>query len=227
MTGSGKSNFMTWLLERLDHSPHVIYDTKHDDKFLRLPRSRLVHSFDAIEDALDDLTADYIVFRPNIYDAHDPDVLDGMLVHHHLNWPEVGAVIDELYPFHSGGRAGPGLTALYTRGRSRGQTTIGGVQRPAWINRSAITEAQTINSFLLSDEDDRKTMGRIVPGLKHLPPPKPHHFYNYRIGDQAPRLIKPVPLVGGIDPGYTDKAPSEPNGEARTQSSIRHVWIGR
>ena len=197
-TGSGKTAGAAWLLSYLPG--FVIYDTKIDDKFLGLPNHRVAHSLEQAQKIFKDKKDDwdYIVLRPSVAESSDPNALDAMLLHHYNYWRGVGAYIDEGTQFHSGPNAGPGLTSLLTRGRSRGQTTIVASQRPARLTRSAITEAQRFFMFRLTDKKDQDRLSDVVPGMDKLPMRAPqmpkHHFYYFDFDLDAPILFKPVPL---------------------------------
>jgi hypothetical protein len=216
-TGSGKTGGATWLLKHLPG--FVIYDTKIDDKFLSLPNHRVAHSLaDAhkiYRDKKDDW--DYIILRPSVIESSDPNTLDAMLLHHYNYWRGTGAYIDEGTQFHSGPNAGPGLTSLLTRGRSRKQTTIVASQRPARLTRSAITEAQRFFMFRLTDKKDQDRLSDVVPGMDKLPMRAPkmpkYHFYYFDFDLDAPILFKPVPL---------DKEPEVPSNQIQ-QSGV--AWI--
>lgn len=229
-TGSGKTTFNRWLLERLPDSPTVVYDTKHDSKFDELPNNRVAHTMTQAHDAIDDLGVDFVIIRPPPIVTASPADLDRMLQYHEENWRGVDAYIDELYHFHKSAYAGPGLNGLYTRGRSRGITTIASTQRPAWISGFIFSETQLFYVFWLSTKKDRMKVGEFIPGFEQLEPPDKHHFYMYRQGVKtSPVLMPPVP-VDDIDKlGYTDHlksaeaADSEPDPDEKSKGDI--VWL--
>lgn len=194
-TGQGKTQFACWLLERLAVSPIVIYDTKGEPTFERMARATLVHSHDAMLEALKNPSFDYVVFRVPPQIIAEPDQLDGLLWYHFHNLRGVDCYIDELFSFTQNGRAGPGLVALLTQGRVHGFTVIMAVQRPALISRFPLTESQHFYVFFLVDEKDKQRLADVIPDFDELPPPAPYHFYYYRAGDRGgARLVAPILL---------------------------------
>jgi hypothetical protein len=227
-TGSGKTVYTKWLLKRIPESPTVIYDTKGEAKFNTLPNSRIVSSISAVEEALDDVSLDYIILRPPTWMTADHRTMDRMLVHHELYWHKVAAYIDELYQFHAHGRAGPGITGLWTRGRSKGIIAIGSTQRPAYISPFVFSESSLFYVFWLSVEDDRKRVKNFIPGFADLPnAPKPQ-FYVYRQGsDEAPKLMPPVPMDEDAKKGYRADVEGEadPDSDLDRPAKSGIVWL--
>lgn len=201
--GSGKTAFAAWLLERIRTAPSLIYDTKDESKFAALPKSRIAGDWDGVWEAMDDGESEFVVFRPPLEELNDPERLDAYLLEHYHNFPQVPAYIDEAYSFHKNGREGPGLTALFTRGRSRGITTIISSQRPARISRFCITEAQRVAAFRLMDRKDRQRLADVIPNFDRMEAPKPFHFHYFLAGDDYPILYPPVPLTQGMDTGFS------------------------
>jgi hypothetical protein len=217
----------------MENSPIVIYDTKHEPKFLTMPNNRLVTNLADAHEAVDDPGVDYVVIRPEPHITADPALLDELLQYHEQNWRGTDAYIDEAYHFHRGGRAGPGLIGLYTRGRSRGITTLASTQRPAWISGFMFSETRLFYVFRLTRRSDRKRVADFIEGFDDLPAPTGHQYYFYRDGAEPPQLMKPIPLTGEDDTGYTDvnpetgvtaPEPGDPDGE-RPTSRIPHVWF--
>lgn len=193
-TGSGKTEFAIWLLERVTITPIIIYDTKGERAFEQLPNSRLVFSDSGVAEAIDDPTIDYVVFRIHPETIADDRLMDAMLWKHFNDYREVGCYIDELFSFSQGGRAGRGLVALLTQGRSRGITTIMSAQRPSWLSRFAITEAQKYYIFRLVDRKDKARLGDVIPGFADLGNPPEYGFYFYAAGEHEPQLMARIML---------------------------------
>lgn len=222
-TGSGKTTFQIWLLQRTQNSPIVIYDTKDEPKFLDLPNHRVATTLREANDAVDDVETDYVVFRPPVDILADPSSLDALLRFHYEHWRGVDAYIDELYSFHTGGNAGPGLVALYTRGRSRGISTFSSTQRPAFISRFSMSEAQVFFVFRLNDLKDRKRISE-ASGMPLLENPPQHHFYIFRAGEDAARLVKPISVDGSKSYGYVDAPPA--SSDEQDENPVRsHLWF--
>jgi len=230
-TGSGKTAFATWLLERIPTSPIVIYDTKEEEKFPMLPRSVVVHSQRACDEALHDLSIDFVILRPPVEQQGEPEILDAYLWHHYQNYKGIVAYIDEGQTFHKGGRAYKGLIALMARGRSRGITTILSTQRPVSISRSIISEAQKVYAFKLGDRRDRKILSEVVPNFDKIPLPPKHGFYFFESGQDAPTLFAPITLPAKYNSGYvdatvSDHGPKDGEHSPDVQGPLtKHIWI--
>lgn len=226
-TGSGKTGFACWLMRRIPRTPIVIYDTKEEDKFLRLPGSRVANTFDEIHEHYENPEVDYIVFRPPIEDLTDPIALDTYLFRHYMELRGADAYVDEAYSFHNNGRPGRGIVALLTRGRSRGISTLLSTQRPTWVSRFVFTESQRFYIFRLMDKSDRKRLTDVIPDFIDLPNPPEHGFHYYRSGEEKAVTHNPVKLDPGIDTGYVDAAPpqAEPDEPDQPSPTRGLVWI--
>jgi DNA helicase HerA-like ATPase len=225
-TGSGKTLFAAWLLRRLPVCPLLIFDTKIEKKFENLPKCLVIEDWDGIETALNDVRYDYVVYRPSVDVAHEPAVLDAQLLDFYDSFPGVPVYLDEIYSFHSSGRAGKGLTALLTRGRSRGITTIMATQRPAWLSRFVLSETQVFYVFALTLHDDKRKMADAIPDFDELPPPPKHGFYYHRAGTADVEVFAPVKPDKGMDTGYTEVHNAAPQDAAGTVVlTDRHHWI--
>ena len=228
-TGSGKTGLACWLLSRMENSPIVIYDTKIEPKFEKLVASKVVENMDDCIEACESGEFDYVIVRPELEVLHDAEYLDGMLYEHYMRLHGVPAYIDEIYTFHINGRAGQGLVALLTRGRSKGITTIMSTQRPAWISRFCITESGKFYILRLIDAKDRKRFDDVIEDFSDLTPPAKFQFYYIDIGEsEKPVLFQPVKLDAGIDDGYVSKNSDEiPKADDAANSSPDEssVWI--
>lgn len=205
-TGQGKTAFFTWLARYIEAAPMLIYDTKIEPKFAALPNSRIAESVDDVSELIDAGETDYIVWRPGIEILDKPRELDQLLLWHYHNAQGLPCYVDEAYMFHVNSQAGPGLTALMTRGRSKGITTLISSQRPSRISRFCITEIDKAFLFRLQDKKDRVRLDDLIEDFSALPVPKKHHFYFFDAADdmEKPVLMQPVKLDAQIDKGYTD-----------------------
>jgi hypothetical protein len=201
-TGSGKSAFLIWLLMRVPMSPVIIYETKEEPKFEHFPGVVFCQTEEQLADAYHNQNADYIVMQPDIDTCSNPTALDELLYTHYMQFPNSVCAIDELFMFHNSGRHGRGLLGLYTRGRSRGITTIACTQRPAWISGFAISEAQKYFAFYLEMVNDKK---KLKPALVDLPDPAKHGFYYWESGSKEITAYGAVKLDKALNTGYTDK----------------------
>lgn len=227
MTGSGKTAFASWLLIRIPTAPIIIMDTKDEPKFEKLPANVIVETMEQAQKAAHDVRYDYIIVRPPVEMLGHPHELDRLLYFAYLHLHHCVIYIDEIYSFHSNGRAGPGLIALYTRGRSKGITTICSSQKPKFISSFVMSESQRYYIFRLQDIKDRKRVGEVISDFEDLPLPPKHGFYYYEIGEEAPELFKPIALDPAFDTGYVDVRPEEPSSDpGETPASVSpHVWI--
>lgn len=204
-TGQGKTAFFTWMARRIEAAPLIIYDTKIEPKFAALPNSVIVETDNEMTEAVENGEHDYIVVRPALHMLDDPRALDGLLLAHYHHAQGLPAYIDEAYMFHVNSQAGPGLTALMTRGRSKGITTIISSQRPSRISRFCITEIDKAYTFRLQDKKDRVRLDDLIEDYSKLPIPPKHHFYFYDTSEtEIPVLCKPVKLDANINQGYVD-----------------------
>lgn len=211
-TGSGKTEFALWILARLQNSPVVIYDTKGERALLTLPNSQVVTSTAQLAIAVQNAEVDYIVFKIPPEIIADADALDGLLWEHFERYKGCDVYIDELFSFSQNGRAGPGLVALLTQGRTWDITTIMCAQRPKWISRFAITETQRFYIFRLVDRKDRAALGDVIPDFADYPNPPKYEFWYYRTGEDKPRLMARILLDGDKKSAY--KPTNNPDFEA-------------
>ena len=155
-TGSGKTTALRSLIEHRPTTGLIVFDTKMDPAFsdagtvIDHPEFEREWSNDRVDEH------PVLVFRSARY--LEPDALDDILMRCHETLRNVTLLLDEGYMFHDRGQAGPGLMALLTRGRSRGQTVMIGSQRPVWVSRFCFTEATHILFMRLRHPDDRKTV---------------------------------------------------------------------
>jgi hypothetical protein len=230
-TGSGKTAFATWVIRRLPDTPVIIFDTKDEEKFPRLPNSIIVSTKEEILEQSENVEIDYIIVRPPIHLLNDPVALDDYLLFIYMHIRNVVVFIDEGYTFHTNGREHRGLVALYTRGRSKGITTIMCSQRPVRISRFCISESQKVYVFRLMDRRDRKTLSEVIPNYDDFPNPQKHWFYYFEAGNDEPELFRPVKLDAGMDTGYTDAASGEEKDQENAsildnpEPGTKHVWV--
>jgi len=225
-TGSGKTGFACWLLARIPQGPILIYDTKEEPKFQALPSSIVVSDFDHAAEIIAGGEHDFIIFRPPVELIGNPTELDDLLWRHYNELRHVDCYIDECYTFHNNGRAGKGLIALLTRGRSRGITTIISTQRPAYLSRFCITEAQKLYVLRLVDKADKKRLGDVIPDFAELSDPPKFGFWFYETGNDKPVKYLPVKLDADLSTGYTDAVDSVTDGDpVQEEIAPRHVWI--
>jgi hypothetical protein len=195
-----------------------IFDTKGEPKFDALIGKHGKEVQDvaaAMKIKKNEHDIDFVIIRPDVEKLSDPEYLDGLLLESYYGLTGCTIYVDELYMFHRGVSSGPGLTALLTRGRSKGITFIGSTQRPARISVFAMSEAQKFFVFRLIYPDDRKKLGGIIPDFEKMPTPPKFGFIYYETGESAALRYGPVRLDRQIVAGYTDEAATNDRVDAK------------
>lgn len=194
-TGSGKTLFACHLLDHCEQTPIFIYDTKIEPKFDEYFPEALQYSRwqDMAKRARERMEGeDIFIWRPEVSIVSDPEILDYYLSKHYLSLTNSICYLDEIYQYHQGVRAGPGLVSLLTRGRSKGITTIMSTQRPAWLSRFALTEAQKFCVFRLIDKADKKRLADVIPNFDTVKNAAKYHFYFYDTAIEQPIYFSPI-----------------------------------
>jgi hypothetical protein len=183
MTGSGKTVAALWHLSERDFTamPWVVLDFKGDSHIagihaVPLPSGAKVPS------------------EPGIYVARpipetDEAWVDDLLysIWHQGN---TGLYVDEGYMI--GAQSKP-FNALLTQGRSKGIPMITLSQRPVWLSRFVVSEAEFHQVFFLSDSADRDIVQRFIPhDITERRLPRFHSWY-YNVADNEFEGLKPVP----------------------------------
>lgn len=201
-TGSGKTQDGIYQLMQAEHFPVIVFDTKFEPAFDGLARgdefSEQVNDFDEFvkmaERKKKDMP-DYIIVRPSAAELADTESLDRYSQLVYSAFGPCMAYYDELYQWHNAGKIGPGFIGLLTRGRSKGKTVLMATQRPAWVSRFCLTEAQKFYIHKVLDARDKKALASVVPDFDKLPDPPKYHFYFYTTHSSRVSLMKPVPLT--------------------------------
>ncbi len=174
-TGSGKTHFARWLARQM--SGGIVLDPKADDAWLDLPGAVVVPGYEIPEDLASpdpERRIRWAILRPPPGELSEMAMaFDGVLADVIARWHDLTVVVDELYTLHISGRPGPGLTGILTRGRSRGISAIMCTQRPRWISRFTLSEADALAVFALTLPADRKPFYELSGKkifLKMLPP---------------------------------------------------------
>lgn len=193
-TGSGKTELAKYILARVPY-PVVIYDTKDEPALERFADE--VVDVGQLDEAMrpdpQGDVPDIIVVKVPPETVTDPEALDAILHRHYTRYRGWCAYLDEAYMWTNGAKAGPGLTGLLTRGRSRGISTVVCTQRPRWVSRFVVSEAQHIYLMRLVDADDYARMSDIIPGAENVRPKK-YHFYYYEVGADKPIPFQPIEM---------------------------------
>jgi hypothetical protein len=181
-TGSGKTQGAAWQLSRrsFQHRPWIIFDYKYDSL---LNDIRGTHELGVTEK---------IPKKPGLYIVHptpgeDEDV-EKMLW---AIWEreKVGVYLDEGYMLPT---RSPAFQAILTQGRSKQIPLIMLTQRPSWITRFALSEADFIQLYQLTDQRDVKTCKSFLPLPIERPIPQYHSWW-YDNSQNFRAILTPVP----------------------------------
>lgn len=193
-TGSGKTQYGAWQLSEsaFDKRPTVIVDYKGDV---------LLNSSPYIEEI--GLT-DRLPSSPGLYIVHPkPDDNEAVEDMFWRMWKRenIGLYIDEGYMIPNKAA----LRALLTQGRSKKIPAIILTQRPVFISRFAISEADFYTAFHLNSKDDRKIVEAYLPhGALDERLPKYHSKW-YDVGNDTLLTVGPVPSADLITARIDDR----------------------
>lgn len=184
MTGSGKTNAALWHLSKRNflEVPWLILDFKGDSHIAALSGTREIpHGGKAPREP------GIHIARP-LPDADDTWVDDLLWnVWHNGN---TGVYTDEAYMI--GTRSKP-FNALLTQGRSKKIPMITLTQRPVWVSRFVVSEAEFHQVFFLSDAADRDIVERLIPyDIKDQRLERYHSWY-YDLPRDKFTGLKPLP----------------------------------
>ena len=189
-TGSGKTVAAKWHLShrRYDLMPWVVYDFKTDPSLASIPYAR--------ELALTEVPSGPGVFivRPA------PGEEDAVQAQMWEIWRRgsIGVYVDEGYMVGTNNKA---FRALLTQGRSKRIPMIYLTQRPVWLDRFAVSEADYYQIFQLNHVGDRNKIAEFVPaGRANLDARLPEfHSWYYDVGADDVRVLRAVPADDIID----------------------------
>lgn len=215
-TGSGKSVMLQEQIRQARYAPVFIFDTKLDDGFDHVgidgETSEEVATIDDFERMLKSQRKKwptYFVIRPVAQELAEPEILDNYLSLIYEKAHHSYVMIDEAYQMHeSNARAGAGLISLLTRGRSKGISTIVASQRPVWLSRFCLTEAQLFIVYQVRDIKDRLRLGEVIPYPRDLILDK-FQFWAYRAGEPEGKIYAKLPLrtTASIEPEGASNQP--------------------
>lgn len=164
-TGSGKTVAALWQLSKKDFKemPWVILDFKRED--FNDVRARKI-GYEIPEDG------GLYIIQPRL---DEKKKLENFLW---KVWDSrgIGIYIDEAYMVEYMESNEP-FIAILTQGRSKHIPMINLAQRPAWISRFVISEAQYIQVFDLTDLRDYETLENFMPKLEGRTLPTYHSWY--------------------------------------------------
>lgn len=193
-TGSGKTVAGIWHLSKRNYRrmPWIIFDWKRDGLIAKLPATEIKAPYN-----LPTKPGLYIV-RP---DPHQDEEMEALLWR--IRWAtNIGIYVDEGYMLPDGGKS-EAFRAILTQGRSLNIPTIVLSQRPVWLSRFVLSEANFLQVFWMNDIRDRKTLTAIMPDKVLSRLPEYHSFY-YDVGGDELVTLAPVPKESEILAGFAD-----------------------
>lgn len=179
-TGSGKTVAALWQLSKKDFKemPWIILDFKRED-FHKVKARKI--GYDIPQDG------GLFIIQPRL---DEKKKLEDFLW---KVWDSrgIGIYIDEAYMVEYMGANEP-FIAILTQGRSKFIPMINLAQRPSWISRFVISEAQFIQVFDLTDLRDYETLENFMPGVAGRKLPRFHSWYWDVVRKQLVQFL-PVP----------------------------------
>lgn len=177
MSGTGKSTLMRRIMREIEKDSKVLVtDPKAD-----WPRRDYTVITRPIELRWEHRYP--ILFVPPAVEFDDPDLYDPIF---EVAWNRRNITVYNDEIMFLGSRPTRYLRAIMAQGRSRGIRMINGTQRPKFIPKVTITEANTFYAFHLSDVDDVRAIRQMVPEYN---PAKidvsKHEFFFKRLGQPA------------------------------------------
>lgn len=194
-TGSGKTVFGTWLLSHMDFSsmPWIVFDFKGDKLLSSIPHTKPASLYEPpTEPGL------YII-RP--HPTRDSDAVDNFLEE---IWEQenTGIYIDEGYMIDKDSEA---FNAILTQGRSKNIPVICLTQRPTWVSRFVVSEADYFAVFHLNDKRDEKTVEYFLGKNKIDETLDDFNSRWYDVGQHKLFMMQPVPNAESILQRFDEK----------------------
>jgi hypothetical protein len=193
-TGTGKTVAGLWHLSHRSYTrrPWLLFDFKGDEHIAQIPYTEEISL-----KTLPKQQGLYVV-RP-VPEADDEAVEE-------LMWKiwrqeNTGVFVDEGYMVSRGNSA---FQALLTQGRSKSIPMITLSQRPVWMNRFTISEADFHQIFRLADQSDRDVVQRFIPHDVQARLPEYHSYY-YDVAQDSLAKLKPVPHPDEILQTFEDR----------------------
>jgi energy-coupling factor transporter ATP-binding protein EcfA2 len=192
-TGSGKSTLGCYLLEHtVGH--WIILNPKHTAAYKNLTDVQIVTKFRERDVARELMKNKFTLLNLSGSQA-SPGFMDDIIQWVHEDFKDIGVCADELYTLHNNGRPGDGLTGILTRGRELRQSFIGLTQRPAWVSRFLLSEADYLCEMDLVLEDDRERMFQASGQDAFLHRVRDYRFLWYDVTQDKLQLYSPVPTT--------------------------------
>lgn len=195
-TGSGKTVVGVWSLEKRSwlRRPWTIFDFKGDTLIARIPR---LEEIDIRKSPPK---------HPGLYVVRPLPDWDNEAVETYL-WKvwdrgKHGLYIDEAYMM---GRFNKAYDAVLTQGRSKRVPVIACSQRPSWLSRFQMSEADFHQVMHVQNPADVKRLQEWVPGMR--PTQRNYHSQYYDVAKGSLEYLKPVPDEDEILNRYDMKMP--------------------
>lgn len=187
-TGTGKSTLSRRILAASDYR-WFIFNPKRGHTYDRLPWLSTLTRINerALRNAIRDKQYVLLNFGSE-WDWSDMDDLLGWIIE---EYEDVGVAVDEAYTLHNGGRAGPGVMGLITRGRELKQSAVFCTQRPSWCTPFIFSEADYIAEFRLQRRADLKIMEETLGTKAALQRQVGHDFLYYDVAEERGTVYKP------------------------------------
>lgn len=201
-TGSGKSQFATWLLstQNFDQMPWVIIDFKDEDSdIINNIQGRLLIDYDVIPEE-----PGVYMLKPKKREVHTElaSWLEDVLQH-----GNIGLFFDEVAPM---GQHCDAFDEILMQGRSKNVPVIVCTQRPSNISAYCFSEASFCMVFDLSRNGDRKRVSEefaFIPRNYQLPE---YHSYYYDVARKYDDRLGAAPPRKRILQLIADKMPPPP-----------------
>lgn len=184
-TGSGKSQFATWLLstQNFDRMPWVIIDFKdeHTDIINKIQGVTII-DYDVIPEH-----PGIYMLKPRSGEVKEEfsEWLDSVLEH-----GNIGLFFDEVFPM---GQYNESFNTILMQGRSKNVPIICCTQRPSNVSTYCFSEASYCMIFDLSRKGDRKRINEefsFIPTNYELPE---FHSYYYDVSKKYDDKLGPAP----------------------------------
>lgn len=184
-TGSGKSVFMVWLLSHasIDERPWIILDYKQDRYLKSIPYIKPL--------ALGKLPKEPGVYLVNVDYRNDDETEVDEYLFDILRKGNIGVFTDEGSNLPQREPKFRGLKAIFAQGRSKRVPFLFATQRPAWINKSVLSEADYYVSFALATDGDKARVREFMPD-QVARPLATYHCHWYDIKQDAYFTVSPV-----------------------------------
>jgi hypothetical protein len=183
-TGSGKTQMGAWALSHapFDRQPWVIIDYKRDGLLNACPW-------------VEEIGLDEVPRHPGLYIVHpvpsDNDQVEDWLWKVHAR-ERVGLYVDEGYMLPDPMRGGA-LRAILTQGRSKSIPVTILSQRPVWLTKFAISEADFYTVFALNSRQDRRLIGEFIPDADFETSLPKYYSRWYDVAEHRLLTVLPVP----------------------------------